>query len=222
MISSNNQIVLYFDLDQTLFEMYAELNAPSNLSKSALIDLSSSQEGIIQDPLMVNNEECQLRAKEIRAFAREKFKAIFDQIREVNEGRERPLVLVRIITNATYTENEVYSILKSFYGDMHFDGFANGHRQTYSKGDEMDRDYVNLYGTLGIPRSNIYLIDDSEENCVEAESQGFNAIRMGTTPKVRGDTTYSNRKEQVFDSLSGAVEKAAKPHRAFLVEDSLA
>lgn len=207
---SSSQTVLYYDLDQTLFEIYAEDNAPSNLSSSALIDLSSSPEGVIANPLMVNDGGCQRRAKEIKAFARAKFQAHFEHIRDVNAGLERPLILVRIITNSNYTEPEVHALLQTFYGvDINFDGFANGDRQTHTKGDEMERDYVSLYQTLGIPRNNIYLIDDSEDNCSAAEEYGFQAIRMGTTPKVRGKTTYTVQKEQIFKSLSQIVDDAA-------------
>lgn len=121
---------------------------------------------------------------------------------------------MRILTNSKYMENAVYAVLTKFFGPLNFDGFANGHRRADTKGDEMEHDYINLYQTIGISKNNIYLIDDSEENCLHAEEHGFKAIRMGTNPKMRGNTTYSLRKEQIFQSLHEIVENASSKHRA--------
>ena len=215
----NTKKILYFDLDHTLVESYNRENSRSFLSKSATLDLSSSSEGIVDNPIVYKIAEKEQSVHKVKAFAREKFVEIFKYIKEENSKcTDGPKIFVRILTNNYYTQSAAQAFLTKFFGEIEFDGFANNDRQVPGfdekhipgtwkplpgKGMTMNHDYNEKYKALGILKENIYLIDDSEKNCKNAELYGFNAIRMGTNPTERGELiTYTERKDKIFETLN--------------------
>lgn len=210
-IPGENKYVLNFDLDSTLLEVtfYDQEDKRSLLSNSAQLELSKSVSGgTMKDPVIRGNSYLEERAETVRAFAREKFKEIFDKIAEINRKAGETVIYVNILTNAAYTEPHVRSVLKQFYGpDFAFHSFSNRYRYYNTKGEQIFNDYMNKYSDLGIPIDHDYLIDDNEKNCKGSEDYGFKVIRMKTDPSYRleGDS-FSAAKEEIFGELNRIVD----------------
>jgi len=213
-LGAQNTIVLYFDLDQTLLESEMETKGVSRLTEGAKVDLSTSLDGIADSYCYKENGDIKSSGK-ITAFARNEFKAIFNKINDCNSAGLNKKVIVRALTNNYYGESDIKKILSCFYGcKVEFDGYANAYRKVPDptnpeinlyhpgKGATMDSDYNQVYGEMGISKNNIYLIDDSEKNCMDAEAYGFKTVRMGTHSKESNGYNYVEEKSKIFSELS--------------------
>lgn len=196
------KIVLYFDLDQTLFDIKRE--GVDALSDSAKKDLS---------PKILCSVFGDYENRPIEPLAKEDFKNVFQKISEVNTQSSERRVYVHILTNGGYNEFEISELLKRMYGTaISIDKFQNifqgnkpGARRVTSKGEEMDLDYEKIYSLKEIPKSNVYLIDDSRLNCDSAEAKGFQSFHLPSSLLINARTpgqSYKSEKPIIFDKLN--------------------
>lgn len=221
---NSNNIVLYFDIDQTLLQVdLKEKDEGRNLlSKSAAMDLSRSKTGTISEPVLFQhrcestNKKHTYKAKLVRAIARKKFQEVFTKIKSVNEAAGRKVVSVRILTNGNFTKNGIVNVLKQIYPDFpDIDEFSNIDRRKkgypLNKGFHIFLKYGRELEKNGIQSKNVYLIDDMVYNCTSAEKWGFKAIHMKTNPKGRGrKDSYEESKGPIFNELLDII-KSARP-----------
>lgn len=173
------KLALWFDVDETLVDVATSKNSPSDFLKEAQKDISSISEGILKNPILYKKDNVEARAFEVRAFSQQKFNEIFDEIHEVNKFFGQKIIEVNILTNASYTEKELTSVLKTFYKNINVSHFANNPRKIEPKGEYME--HHRLASRSPISKDRTYIIDDGEDNCNNAEKHGFKAIRMNTS-----------------------------------------
>ncbi|NGX42694.1 MAG: hypothetical protein K940chlam7_00978 [Chlamydiae bacterium] len=210
--------VLYFDFDETLAAVQLTPYSPLPTSQSAEPDVSVSGPGVVNRAVLERTVSGSERgAEKVSAFALPEFRAIFQRISAINHRAQEKAVYVRVLTNASYTQDAVLPILKSWYGDgFQLDGFENRFRlgvedireRPKPKFLSMLMDFKRTYRDQGVTEDNVYLIDDAEENCRGAEIAGFKAIRMETNPRTRvPGASYTAAKPEIFGRLNGILDE---------------
>ncbi|MCE2983834.1 MAG: hypothetical protein LW832_09745, partial [Parachlamydia sp.] len=110
----NNKLILYFDLDETLISVKLNQEDESKLSTSADEDLCDESEWTLNHPVIQNyGTGGDQYAYEIKAFAREEFKKVFQRIQRINRAALK--VIPCILTNASYQDQYIIPCLKKFY-----------------------------------------------------------------------------------------------------------
>jgi len=213
--------IIYFDLDQTLFETCKGGEDPdlssSPLSLSSISALSLDEDGVLIDEHLYSKEGEQ-RLFCVLAIEQEKFSKFFRRCKKINSTSAdgSPEISINILTNNRYEEHKTIAALQKQHPDFECHNFANLERQipgkiferngqpwSPSKGTFMDYQYETFHKLRGVERENVFLVDDSEVNCLDAEKYGFTAIRMGTNIRERsiGDT-YTVQKDVIFQKLN--------------------
>ncbi len=186
-ISGSDKYVFVFDADETLFSVdrQKKTDGIAYLSSSAQSDLSTSIEGILESPVMLKTASEKYRVPRVTALARHKFREIFESIKAANERAGEKIIFVTILTNASYTKEEVLAVLHRFFCVSEVDDFANRNDSGGRKEDYMQDLYKRRFERLGIPKKHIILVDDSFSNCVMVNTQGFESIHIPATPQRR-------------------------------------
>lgn len=222
--SVSNKVVLFLDLDETLIEVNLG-QSEIRLSESVEEELNSAPEAFKYDvPIYrfkdANDEEAVTIAKYVVPIAHKHFQELFNKIDELNTNKDRKAVSVRILTNASYTEDEVTSLLLSLYPNIKIDGFHNRPvgNKSLNKGLVMNDLYNSILQAEGIDRKNIYLLDDLYENCLNVEKFGFNSIHMKTNIYGRGEgDSYTKSKDEIFARLFSLVTSASSGDQSLKV-----
>ncbi|MFQ5752041.1 MAG: hypothetical protein ACE5HI_08595 [bacterium] len=172
-IPGEYKYVLNFDLDETLFQATKEEGEGGRTPKES----PESNTAVLYGAKLWKPDPCNELSCRVSAIAGEKFKELFGKIIKINRDAGETVIFVNIITNANYSEEGVVDVLKRFYGDdfiIHC--YTNSVNRLTSKGGQMLQDYLESYWNQGIPPDHLYLIDDNESNCQDAQHCGFKAI----------------------------------------------
>lgn len=198
------RLSLWFDFDETMAVVTLKEGDSNILNNEAMKHLSASSIGIIKNPVLFNVNGGEGRAFEIKAIARQRFDEVFNNIAEINKFLGQKVISVNIITNGTYTKNEVIDVLNVFFGNIQISHFANRSRENPSKGGHIEA--CQSKSQSPIPKGRTYLIDDSEKNCNDAEKHGFKAIRMHTSLASAPVADYAASMNESFDKLNKIIE----------------
>lgn len=208
-IQGKDKYVLNFDLDETLFEV-TYLDKEDGGGGSTASGLDSRVVDVIYDTNLWNADFGDDKICKISAIAREKFQNLFKKITELNKDAGETVIYVNIITNANYSEEGVLAVLKRFYGDdFTIHSFTNSVERKHSKGRQMLADYLGSHWGQGVPRDHVYLIDDMEDNCEDAEDNNFKALcALKSFGHSTGGGTTGELNEEIFETLNKIVDTA--------------
>ncbi len=280
-LKSTTPLVLYLDLDETLFAMQYRSSDPLHLSDSltdepndplfelglgnsdgeaefehAYLDDESQEmsvreyrlkEGsVFRDPILMSaiykNDKGQVEryvqaASSVRFLARKRYKKIFMKIDLINavamEKLGRELIIVNVLTNATYFAPEIRALFLAAYPGCQVIQkglFHNNTRaidpetgQPIKKGVQMDLDHVMLFSKLGASKKRTALVDDSSTNCSDAKKYGFQSFHIPSQPMGRAmlQTYTEGGGESYFKQLEKAIAKVAKQHQIEVTEPAI-
>lgn len=229
--SDFRRLFLLLDIDETLVSVRETAEDGSRLSKSAEGFLSRRRRARLQN-VELRPEE---RFHRVIALCQKEWRAVFEAVntvnkayKEVNPADPHPIIVLGFLTNASYTANEFLQVLYRLYtrelvdqliSPEDFDVFFYNRetQKDISQSDESDKGlfaaiiYPLALEDLGhLPRENVVLVDDSDDNCNRMRSRGFTAIHFPSTEQGRKDgTSFSLEIHRVFTMLHTLIEIAS-------------
>ncbi|MES2122744.1 MAG: hypothetical protein V4492_08225 [Chlamydiota bacterium] len=274
-------LVLYLDLDETLFGMQSRDSDPLALAdsltdepidellelglgnsdgeiefESAYLDAETQEmsvreyrlkEGsVFRDVVLMcklsKNEDGEMEcttqnADSVRFLARKRYLKLFLKIDLINAvamqklGRE--IIIVNVLTNATYHAPEIRALFLAAYPNCHTIQKGLFHNSTRAidpqtelpikKGIQMERDHVELFSKLGVSKEWTGLLDDSIVNCRDAEKCGFQASHIPSQPRGRAmlQSYTKGGGESYFRKIEQVIANAAKQHQIEVQEPEI-
>jgi hypothetical protein len=221
--------LVVLDLDENIVSIQLSSSDRPLLSRSAKQDLSSSTEGIVEEPVLYVDQTNRVSAHRATAFRRKEWKKFFEDSIVVNQryqeltGDPIPLISFMCLTNATYTHNEfINNVFRKFFGDKITDTLLPESNQYVNeqgqlsilpekdKGAYLDRVYSSLKNKYGLTsKEEVTLVDDSINNITGVRTKGFTGIHNPSNSRGRDFlTTYSTHKGKAFEELNSIVKCA--------------
>jgi hypothetical protein len=228
--------ILIIDIDHNIIEFFVKADQQTELSKS--VDLSSSVE-LNEPELIPNVRALKgnliSRKSWLEIF--KEIIVVNKQYEELHSRGQVPkdtnlLIRFQFLTTASYTQEEFMKVFKQAYKELdHTDiekyligtdpSFYNNRQNQFKyfgqfqgsgaelKSQFMEKKYNNNWAREGYKKTDIILVDDSQDICEQVKSKGFSAIHHPTSPRRRPSAVmYSDAKENVFNNLRELVSSS--------------
>ncbi len=253
-------LILYFDLDSTLFSVRLKPEDKDDFSASmegagaalgygvsdsdgeiefldsfesenpneGVVRLYRAREGSNFKNVKLISTEYSLTAESVRFIGRVRYMQLFMKIDRINQAAseklQRPLIVINILTNAAYDEDDVKALLASAFPNcktiregIYQNRYRDIDRSTgdyTTKGTQIEHNHRHLFGKLGVEMLDTCLLDDALVNIADVEKHGFRALHIPSNPHHRNkEQSYVfGGGDHYFSTLEDTVDFVAAKH----------